>query len=96
MQKKTLNKQILHHVRQAIIVEISIIRTLRKETCDKTSETAHMREKEHENDGNNDLPDCWNVKQAEMFKKKHECLVVNNKKLGCDACAKFEALNLKA
>ena len=55
-----------------------------------------MREKEHENDGNNDLPDCWNVKQAEMFKKKHECLVVNNKKLGCDACAKFEALNLKA
>ena len=42
-----------------------------------------------------DLPDCWSLRQYEEFKKKYDGLIVNDKKLGCEHCAKVHSINIK-
>ena len=41
------------------------------------------------------IPDCWNNEQYDNFRKKYDGLIVRNKKLGCNHCAKLDSLNMK-
>ncbi|XP_015675691.1 E3 SUMO-protein ligase KIAA1586 homolog [Protobothrops mucrosquamatus] len=38
----------------------------------------------------NSLPECWTVQQYNNFKEKYDGLVISNKKLGCEYCAKYD------
>ena len=41
------------------------------------------------------IPDCWSNKQYDYFRKKYDELIVRNKKLGCNHCAKLDSLHKK-
>ena len=41
------------------------------------------------------IPDCWNNEQYDYFRKKYDGLIVRNKKLGCNYCAKLDSLHKK-
>ncbi|XP_048356244.1 E3 SUMO-protein ligase KIAA1586-like [Sphaerodactylus townsendi] len=47
---------------------------------------------ENDDDSNieDNLPECWTVQQYNKFKEKYDGLVILNKKLGCDYCAKCD------
>ena len=41
------------------------------------------------------IPDCWSNKQYDYFREKYDGLIVCNKKLGCNHCAKLDSLHKK-
>ena len=41
------------------------------------------------------IPDCWSNEQYDYFRKKYNGLIVCNKKLGCNHCAKLDSLHKK-
>ena len=41
------------------------------------------------------ISDCWSNKQYDYFRKKYDGLIVRNKKLGCNHCAKLDFLHKK-
>ena len=41
------------------------------------------------------IPDCWSNEQYDYFRKKYNGLIVRNKKLGCNHCAKLDFLHKK-
>ena len=41
------------------------------------------------------IPNCWSNKQYDYFRKKYDELIVRNKKLGCNHCAKLDSLHKK-
>ena len=41
------------------------------------------------------IPDCWSNEQYDYFRKKYDRLIVRNKKLGCNHCAKLDSLQKK-
>ena len=43
----------------------------------------------------NAIPDCWSNEQYDYFRKKYDGLIVRNKKLGCNHCAKLDSLHKK-
>ena len=38
-------------------------------------------------------PDCWSNEQYDYFRKKYDGLIVRNKKLSCNHCAKLDFLH---
>ena len=41
------------------------------------------------------IPDYWSNEQYDYFRKKYDGLIVRNKKLGCNHCAKLDSLHKK-
>ncbi|XP_070599943.1 zinc finger and SCAN domain-containing protein 31-like [Erythrolamprus reginae] len=44
----------------------------------------------------NSLPECWTVQQYNNFKEKYDGLVISNRKLGCEYCAKHGCLKMRS
>jgi hypothetical protein len=45
-------------------------------------------------DEGNNLPDCWNEKQASYFKSLYTWLEIKNGKLGCQICSNYKSLRV--